>query len=240
MAESPVAAAPAATVLVLRDGDQGPELFMMRRVDSMPFAPGMYVFPGGRLDREDHQPMPKVDSPALIDALGRSTVTPAQLWALLHCAEREVREEAGVAITVDDLTLVGRWVTPEFESRRYDVHFFAAHLPEGQVPYSASSETDLAGWFTPDHCLQAFANGSMPMLPPTLAMLASCAGHRSSTALLQSLGSTQVRPYLPRPLGGDREIWCIVDAETNEVLVPRIRRPHARESNAGPLPAGLT
>ena len=49
----PAAAAPAkdaATIAVVRDGDHGLEAFLMRRHSGMAFAPGMYVFPGGRVE----------------------------------------------------------------------------------------------------------------------------------------------------------------------------------------------
>jgi 8-oxo-dGTP pyrophosphatase MutT (NUDIX family) len=50
----PAAARDAATVVVLRDHDRhGLQAFMLRRVASMAFAPGAYVFPGGSVDRRD-------------------------------------------------------------------------------------------------------------------------------------------------------------------------------------------
>lgn len=50
----PVAPKPAATVLLLRDGEQGLEVLMTRRSLSASFTPGAYVFPGGAIDAEDH------------------------------------------------------------------------------------------------------------------------------------------------------------------------------------------
>jgi 8-oxo-dGTP pyrophosphatase MutT (NUDIX family) len=44
----------AATVVVLRDhSEHGLQAFMLRRVSSMAFAPGAYVFPGGSVDPRD-------------------------------------------------------------------------------------------------------------------------------------------------------------------------------------------
>lgn len=44
----------AATVVVLRDhAEHGVQAFMLRRVSSMAFAPGAYVFPGGSVDKRD-------------------------------------------------------------------------------------------------------------------------------------------------------------------------------------------
>ncbi|MEZ5558977.1 MAG: hypothetical protein R3E86_10630 [Pseudomonadales bacterium] len=45
---------PAATVILVRDADPGYEIFMLRRTSQAAFAGGMYVFPGGRVDSDDH------------------------------------------------------------------------------------------------------------------------------------------------------------------------------------------
>ena len=45
---------PAATVILVRDAEAGFEIFMLRRTSQAAFAGGMYVFPGGRVDGDDH------------------------------------------------------------------------------------------------------------------------------------------------------------------------------------------
>ena len=44
----------AASVVLVREADLGLEVFLLRRAQTMAFAPGMHVFPGGRVDPEDH------------------------------------------------------------------------------------------------------------------------------------------------------------------------------------------
>ena len=44
----------AATVMLVRDGVSGPEVYVQRRVASMAFAPSTVVFPGGGVDPADH------------------------------------------------------------------------------------------------------------------------------------------------------------------------------------------
>lgn len=46
----------ASTVMVIRDSDAGPEVFVARRVKGMAFAGGMTVFPGGGVDSADDDP----------------------------------------------------------------------------------------------------------------------------------------------------------------------------------------
>lgn len=45
---------PAATVIIVRDLGEPYEIFMLRRTNAAAFAGGMYVFPGGRVDGDDH------------------------------------------------------------------------------------------------------------------------------------------------------------------------------------------
>lgn len=45
---------PAATVIIVRDAEQDFEIFMLKRTSGAAFAGGMYVFPGGRVDSDDH------------------------------------------------------------------------------------------------------------------------------------------------------------------------------------------
>jgi 8-oxo-dGTP pyrophosphatase MutT (NUDIX family) len=53
---SPVAPRPAATVVVLRDGSAGLEVYIQRRTRTMGYAAGLWVFPGGRIDQADLDP----------------------------------------------------------------------------------------------------------------------------------------------------------------------------------------
>jgi 8-oxo-dGTP pyrophosphatase MutT (NUDIX family) len=47
---------PAATVAILRDAPRGPEVLLTHRPATMAFGPGLHVFPGGALDRDDDDP----------------------------------------------------------------------------------------------------------------------------------------------------------------------------------------
>ncbi|HEY4175041.1 MAG TPA: hypothetical protein VGM42_18570 [Rhodopila sp.] len=47
-------ARPAATIMLLRDGPQGIEVFMVVRHHAIAFAAGALVFPGGRVEEADH------------------------------------------------------------------------------------------------------------------------------------------------------------------------------------------
>ena len=51
-----VAPRAAATVVLLRDGGEGLEVYLQRRPVAMGFAGGLWVFPGGRVDEADRGP----------------------------------------------------------------------------------------------------------------------------------------------------------------------------------------
>jgi 8-oxo-dGTP pyrophosphatase MutT (NUDIX family) len=92
----PPEAVDATTIVLLRDGVAGLEALLMRRPDSMAFAPGMHVFPGGRVDLDqDSQPAVRgtVRAGAWTD--------PALARALVVAGVRETFEEAGVLLAVD-------------------------------------------------------------------------------------------------------------------------------------------
>ena len=88
----------AATVILLRAAPGDPEVYLLRRLSSMAFAPGAYVFPGGKVDDRDTEgghgwagPPPE----QLALALG---VPPAGVAALVRAAVRETFEECGVLL----------------------------------------------------------------------------------------------------------------------------------------------
>jgi 8-oxo-dGTP pyrophosphatase MutT (NUDIX family) len=97
VADPPADAAPpkpAATAVLLRDGADGPELLLLRRLHSAGFVPGAFVFPGGRVDDADADPV-------LVELLGddiaatAGRAVPPAFWL---ATIREVFEETGVLL----------------------------------------------------------------------------------------------------------------------------------------------
>lgn len=135
--------------MVLRRSGQ---VLLMRRTMTMPFASGMFVFPGGGVVAEDYES----DDPRRA------------------CAVRETLEE--VAIAVGECTLFDRWITPESEERRYDVAFFLADVTEpGSL---VTSEADHMVWLSPKDALEEHHRGDLPLLRPTRVVLEDLAADR--------------------------------------------------------------
>lgn len=193
----------AATVVLLRDGTDGLQAWLLTRVKQMVFAAGMSVFPGGRVDDADG------DLPfgpgAGVTVAKRFGCDEALARQLLGAAVRETFEETGVLLSVpvadlseartdveagrvsfgdllraNGLTVDGdalqpwaRWITPPGETRRYDTRFFVAALPDGADAQDVTTESSTAGWFRPGDALEQAQRGERGLLPPTIATLAA-------------------------------------------------------------------
>jgi 8-oxo-dGTP pyrophosphatase MutT (NUDIX family) len=102
----PVTPKRAATVMFVRDaaeggsadGSAGVEVFMLRRVATMEFAPRMMVFPGGGVDPRDADPGLPWAGPTAAEWAGRLDVDEATARVLVAAAVREVFEECGVLL----------------------------------------------------------------------------------------------------------------------------------------------
>ena len=91
----------------------------------------------------------------------------------------------------DDLLLPwARWITPEFEPRRFDTWFFVALLPEGQTARDVSGEADRTTWISP-----AAADG-LEMLPPTRSILDDLRAYQNVADVIAAArdAATPMRP----------------------------------------------
>lgn len=109
----------AATVMLLRaagDGDAGIEAYMLRRKQSMPFAPGASVFPGGSVDGRDADSEVAWAGPDVTQWACWLGTTPELARGLLCAAVRETFEESGVLLagpSAQDMTLPGHDLEPD-------------------------------------------------------------------------------------------------------------------------------
>lgn len=94
-ATKPVGLRPAATVMIVRDGDAGLEVFMLRRVSTMKFAPNSMVFPGGGVDARDDAQL-QWAGPGPVYWAARLGCNEHEARKLVVAAVREVFEECGV------------------------------------------------------------------------------------------------------------------------------------------------
>ena len=223
----PVATRPAATVLLLRDGDAGIEVLMTRRSMTASFAPGAYVFPGGGVDASD--------AAAHAHASRRATQSELHLTQAI-AAIRESFEELGVllakhadgsAATAQDIAAIDRkqpfaaqctarglflcgadvfvlahWITDRDLPRRFDVPFLVARMPAGQTPVADEAEQFEPVWVRPADALARHAVGTFFIIFPTIRTLERLKDFVSVAAVLHACSETEQPLWTSCPRAG--------------------------------------
>jgi 8-oxo-dGTP pyrophosphatase MutT (NUDIX family) len=193
----------AATVIVLRGGEETLEVLLVRRTPKARFMGGVWVFPGGAVDDGD---MPDGTQPSEAqegEIFGR---------ALRTAAARELREEAAITLAdTADLVEFSRWITPAQVRTRFDTHFFLVAMPPGQEPRVDGEECVDHGWFTPQAALEAHGAGEIVLVFPTIKHLEQLGGFASVEALLSHARGRHVEPVEPR---------VVLEGEVARVLLP--------------------
>lgn len=195
---------PSATVVLLRDTADALEVFMLRRLTAMAFAGGMHVFPGGVVDPSDQTPT--------LTAIRETFEESGVLLATGNVADKELLEQDRLALVDHRATLAevlnrhhlvprpdllrpwSRWITPVFEPRRYDTHFFVALAPEGQQARDVGGESDDATWVAPQAALANAERGDWFLMPPTETTLRELLRYRSAEEVFAAAESRE--PYV--------------------------------------------
>ncbi|MDP2306430.1 MAG: NUDIX domain-containing protein [Pseudomonadota bacterium] len=220
---------PAATVILLRDTPDGPEVWMMERNRAVGFMGAAWVFPGGRVDPEDATRAVR---------LTREDGIPSHFRA---AAARELEEEAGVrlgdaeAYHLDGLVPWSHWITPEIEPRRYDTWFFVAALPSGAEARIDGQEAVAGAWLRPADALTRAEAGTLPLAPPTLRTLVELLPYADVAAALAA--RRPLPPICPRFVkiddlsSADASVWVLLpgdpDYPSDEPVDPPTRFPFA-------------
>jgi 8-oxo-dGTP pyrophosphatase MutT (NUDIX family) len=149
-----VPARPASTVVILRDGTDGIEVFLVVRHHAIDFASGALVFPGGKVDADD-------SGPAWGELSAQGPATPDRSFFV--AAGRETFEEAGLMLArrrgTDEI------VDADTAHRLVEVH--RARLLEGATGFAdilrgeglvlaADLLVPFAHWITPERVPKRF------------------------------------------------------------------------------------
>jgi 8-oxo-dGTP pyrophosphatase MutT (NUDIX family) len=215
----------AATVVLVRDGDAGIEVFMLRRSSRLVFTPGAYVFPGGGVDAADA---------ALAEyCTGRDDASASRLLGLASgglvywvAAVRECYEECGVLFTrppvpgargrslleicegepallhVAPLHYFAHWLTPPSEVRRYNTRFFVAAAPPGQEPAHDDGEAVEGMWVRPADALERWP-GDRQLIRPTRETLTALSRFATTASLLAALAAAERAADVQPRMGAD-------------------------------------
>lgn len=185
-----VPARQAASIILLRGGDETLELLLVQRTPKARFMGGVWVFPGGAVDAHEGEG----------DAAHRVA------------AVRELEEEAAVSgIAPHELVKFSQWITPEQVKIRFDTHFFLAEAPPDVEPQIDGEECVDLGWFTPQDALRAGEEGAIALVFPTIKHLEQLSIFPSTAAVLAHAAAHEVLPVLPK---------VVMSGETARVLLP--------------------
>jgi 8-oxo-dGTP pyrophosphatase MutT (NUDIX family) len=174
---------PAATVVIAREAG-GLEVLLLKRSEVGPF-PGMWVFPGGRVDDTDDGH----------DELARARTA----------AAREAAEEVAIRVDADALVTFSHWTPPVEAPKRFATWFFVAPW-SGDEPVIDDHEIVEHRWVAPGAALEA----SMPVAPPTFVTLLQLAEFGSLTALLEHVPTRTIERFLTRTIrseSGNVLLW---------------------------------
>lgn len=176
-----------ATVVLLRSTDSGLEVLMLQKNSKINYG-GSWVFPGGVAEDQDNHGLQGLTGEPLRIASSQKTVI------------RETHEEAGLALTAEQLTPFSNWLTPNFRIKRYNTLFFVASLSESQA--NASIQIDREEivdyrWLSPTSAIAEQAAGSLLLTGPsfvTLKILEACSDTKAAVSTLTKHGISYYEP----------------------------------------------
>lgn len=171
---------PAATVLLLREANPGIELLYLRRNAALAFHGGAWVYPGGRIDREDFG-----DDPDDLDAAAR------------RAAVREAKEEAGVSVDPSSMVQLAEWTTPAIRPKRFRTWFFAARAETREVEIDGG-EIHAFRWMHPRDALEQQGSGEVELPGPTFVTSHWLAEYPDVKSALADFRERPIPRYLPR------------------------------------------
>ncbi len=172
------AATPAATAILVRQIAERLEVLLLRRNDALKHMPGLWVFPGGKVEPDDD---------------GQDEVAQAYTAAC-----RELAEEAGIALAPDTLMPFSHWLTPTVVKRRFATWFFLAQVAETVAVQVDGREIVDFQWWDPADAVAAHQRGDLPMSPPTLVSLHDIEDLTQSSPLEVALQRRAPPHFFPR------------------------------------------
>lgn len=107
--------------------------------------------------------------------------------------------ETGLRLTLDRLVPFAHWITPAFEPRRFDTHFFLVRAPDGQVVRHDGREAVDHQWVAPEELLAKRLQGEAKLMFPTrlnLQVLAKSANAAAAEAEARGRKIVTVEPQL--------------------------------------------
>lgn len=179
--ERPARPRHAASLVLLRGDFEKPDVLLGRRPMAARFMPGVYVFPGGALERGDHAVASNLDLRPDVETRLARHGGPRRARALAWTAIRETWEETGIMVgkagrfeprrdtpateafvaaglipSPARLDYIVRAVTPTHSPIRFDARFFIADGDEAGGRLHETAELEDIGWYPLNDVLDDF------------------------------------------------------------------------------------
>jgi glyoxylase-like metal-dependent hydrolase (beta-lactamase superfamily II)/8-oxo-dGTP pyrophosphatase MutT (NUDIX family) len=186
---------PAAAAIILSD-DTPSEILLARRNDKLPFMGGHHVFPGGRIDQEDHSAFVDGDydrgEKDAIFAAAREVFEETGLLcvsgslpameelraareALLKKARTfpEILEDFGRHVDGEHFTPAGLWITPPFSPIRYLTRYFIYHHTGPRYEEVEEGDAEIVGldWLTAQEARRRWHRKELKLSTPVAFVL---------------------------------------------------------------------
>jgi len=177
--QTPSPAIPSGTVAILRDGTDGLEVLMVRRPASeRDTFSGLWVFPGGKVEKSDF-----VDDES-------------ELGLALRAAVRETQEEVALQLESHELVPLNRWEPKPVQAltKRFSAWVFLARATDADVVVDGVEIHD-HDWLAPVDAIERHRGGEIGLSPPTWHTLHELAQHQSVDLALRWASQREPEHY---------------------------------------------
>jgi glyoxylase-like metal-dependent hydrolase (beta-lactamase superfamily II)/8-oxo-dGTP pyrophosphatase MutT (NUDIX family) len=141
------------------------DFFIIQRQNYLKAFPGYYSFPGGKVDKEDHD---------FAVELGCEDIENYLLVAL----RRELQEELGIDLLelkneglIVDIVKFASAVTPDFNPHRFKNHYFKVILKQRLDLKAEEGEAQKSLWINSHSALEQYNHSEMLVVPPMITIL---------------------------------------------------------------------
>ena len=171
----------ASTVVLLRDTNNGMETGMLKRNKELIFAGGLWVFPGGAVEKND------------IESADGDIVLAARI-----AAAPEAEEESGLLPDTENMLHLSHWTTPVVELKRFETWIYATPLArDANVAIDGSEIHDFV-WIRVQDAVAQHEAGEFGMLPPTYITLLSLLRYATTAEI--TAGEHEIPPPYVSPV----------------------------------------
>ena len=173
---------PAATVILIRDGNAGLEVLLLQRNKAIRHMGGIWVFPGGKVEASDQEDISNILQ------ISRKT------------AVRETSEETRIKLLPKELVPFSHWTTPEGVKKRFSTWFFVAHVDShSEVLVDGVEITDYR-WIEANIPISELngESGSIRLAPPTFISLLELSKFSNSYSLIEALHTRDPMFFEPK------------------------------------------